>query len=87
MLIGPWALTTAGAATVETAPAAATFKKRRRVVVLCLVGVVMVSLPVFEVDPWWMASCFIGKDKGSRGRLASMFRMMRRFDAAGIPAR
>jgi hypothetical protein len=47
----------------------------------------MVSLPVFEVDPWWMASCFIDKDKGSRGRLASMFRMMRRFDAAGIPAR
>src|SRR5216684_3296775 len=45
MLMGPWALTTAGAATVETAPAAATFKKRRRVEVLFLVGVVMASSP------------------------------------------
>src|SRR6266404_8517195 len=45
MLIGPWALTTAGAAIVEAAPAAATFRKRRRVEVLSLVGVVMASSP------------------------------------------
>jgi hypothetical protein len=44
----------------------------------------MVSLPVFEVDPWWMASCFIGKDKGSRGSLARMFTVTRLFDAACI---
>src|SRR3954469_18568148 len=44
MLIGPCALTIAGAATLAAAPAAATFKKRRRVEVLSLV--VMVCSPV-----------------------------------------
>jgi hypothetical protein len=46
MLIGPWALTMAGAATVAAAPAAATFKKRRRVEVLSLFGAVMVFSPL-----------------------------------------
>jgi hypothetical protein len=41
MLIGPWALTTVGAATAVAAPAAAAFRKRRRLVVLSLVGLVM----------------------------------------------
>src|SRR4029450_3188769 len=41
MLIGPWALTTLGAATAVAALAAATFRKRRRVEVLSLVGLVM----------------------------------------------
>jgi hypothetical protein len=44
MLIGPWALTMVGAATLAAAPAAATFKKRRRVEVLSLL--VMVSSPL-----------------------------------------
>jgi hypothetical protein len=43
MLIGPWALTTVGAATAVAALAAATFRKRRRVEVLSLVGLVMES--------------------------------------------
>jgi hypothetical protein len=47
MLIGPWALTTAGAATVAAAPTAATFKKRRRVEALSLV--VMVFSPLMPV--------------------------------------
>src|SRR5436305_14728023 len=46
MLIGPCALTMAGAVTVAAAPAAATFKKRRRVEVLSLVGAVMVFSPL-----------------------------------------
>src|SRR5712671_928626 len=50
MLIGPWALTMAGAATLAAAPAAATFKKRRRVEVLSLV--VMVSSPLMP-NLWW----------------------------------
>src|SRR3982074_1956416 len=50
MLIGPWALTTAGAATVAAAPAAATFKKRRRVEVVSLVGRVFCP---FDAEPWW----------------------------------
>jgi hypothetical protein len=43
MLIGPWALTIAGAATVAAAPAAATFRKRRRLEVVSFLDVVMVS--------------------------------------------
>src|SRR4051794_22756827 len=50
MLIGPCALTIAGAATLAAAPAAATFKKRRRVEVLSLV--VMVSSPVGAESCW-----------------------------------
>src|SRR6185436_609871 len=49
MLIGPWALTTVGAATAVAALAAATFRKRRRVEVLSLVGLVMGVLPVGPV--------------------------------------
>src|SRR6266404_3817877 len=49
MLIGPWALTTVGAATAVAALAAATFRKRRRVEVLSLVGLVMEILPVEPV--------------------------------------
>src|SRR5882757_9384448 len=45
MLIGPWALAMLGAATVAAAPAAATFRKRRRVEVLSLIDV-MWSSPV-----------------------------------------
>src|SRR4051794_9249167 len=50
MLIGPCALTMVGAATLAAAPAAATFKKRRRVEVLSLV--VMVSSP-FGAESFW----------------------------------
>src|SRR6187397_450384 len=46
MLIGPWARTTPGAATAVAAPAAAAVRKRRRVEVLSLVGLVMGILPV-----------------------------------------
>src|SRR4029077_18418371 len=44
MLTGPCALTMPGAATVVAAPAAATFRKRRRVEVSSFVGVVMALL-------------------------------------------
>jgi hypothetical protein len=43
MLIGPWALAMFGAATVAAAPAAATFRKLRRLEVLPLVDLVIVS--------------------------------------------
>ena len=43
MLIGPWARTTVGAATAVAAPAAAVARKRRRVEVSSLVGLVMES--------------------------------------------
>jgi uncharacterized membrane protein len=56
MLIGPWALTTVGAATAVAALAAATFKKRRRVEVLSLVGLVMEILPVEPV--LWSAGIY-----------------------------
>src|SRR5229473_168522 len=78
MLMGPWALTTAGAATVETAPAAATFKKRRRVEVLFLVGVVMASSP-FEPVLGGSAVVIGLNSRGLRGGLASLVALMRRF--------
>jgi len=46
MLIGPWALTMVGAATVAAALAAATSRKRRRVVRLSLLDLVMAFLPI-----------------------------------------
>jgi hypothetical protein len=52
MLIGPWALAMFGAATVAAAPAAATFRKLRRLEVLPLVGLVMGILPVEPVLGW-----------------------------------
>src|SRR5438876_11756885 len=82
MLMGPWALTTAGAATVETAPAAATFRKRRRVEVVSLLGLVMASSlderlllnrPLF-VD---LLAASLGLCQG----LASLVVVMRRYDA------
>src|ERR1700716_4029537 len=81
MLIGPCALPMAGAATVAAAPAAATFRKRRRVEVLSLVGAVMVFSP-FDADPYGPAFIYWPQDKGLRGGLARMIAMMRRFDAA-----
>src|SRR4051812_2528728 len=50
MLIGPCALTMVGAATVAAAPAAATLRKRRRLEVVSLLDVVMVS-PVLMPIP------------------------------------
>src|SRR6266404_467531 len=80
MLMGPWALTTAGAATVQAAPAAATFKKRRRVEVLSLVGVVMASSrggrPVLGGQA--VICC---KSRGLRRGLASFVAVTRRYDA------
>jgi hypothetical protein len=45
MLVAPCALTTLGAATVAAAPAAATFRKRRRLEVVSFLDVVMISSP------------------------------------------
>src|SRR5690348_14043397 len=47
MLIAPWALTTLGAATAAAAPAAVTFRKRRRVEDSSLVVSVMGVLPLW----------------------------------------
>src|SRR5438270_13799608 len=81
MLIGPCALTMVGAATVAAAPAAATFKKRRRVEVLSLLVAVMVFSPLDAVlgGP---ALIYWPQDKGLRAVLATMITTMRRFDAA-----
>src|SRR6266849_5626162 len=82
MLMGPWALTTAGAATVETAPAAATFKKRRRVEVLSLVGLVMASSP--DERPLVNRPLFfdlLAVSLGLRRGLASLVVVVRRYDA------
>jgi hypothetical protein len=68
MLTGPWALTMAGAATVAAAPAAATFKKRRRVEVLSLVGAVMVFSPL-DTSLWWTSLDLLAE----RQRLARVF--------------
>src|SRR5258708_30259229 len=59
MLMGPWALTTAGAATVAAAPAAATFRKRRRLETLSLFDVIMVFSPL-DADPSRDRALFIG---------------------------
>src|SRR5260221_12519211 len=59
MLIGPWALTMAGAATVAAAPAAATFRKRRRLETLSLFDGVMVFSPL-DADPSRDRALFIG---------------------------
>jgi hypothetical protein len=45
MLVGPCALTMAGAATVAAAPAAAVVRKRRRLEVVSFLEVVMVLSP------------------------------------------
>src|SRR5882724_5702379 len=68
MLIGPWALTIVGAATVAAAPAAATFRKRRRVEVLSLFGAVMVFSPLDAVL-WWTGLDLLA----ARQRLARVF--------------
>jgi hypothetical protein len=80
MLIGPWALTMAGAATVAAAPAAATFKKRRRVEVLSLV--VMVFSPFDAASLVDRPLIYWPQHKGLRGGLARMIAVMRLFDAA-----
>src|SRR5947208_12208592 len=82
MLTGPWALTTAGAATVETAAAAATFRKRRRVEVLSLLGLVMASSPderrlVNRPSFFDLLAASLGLRRG----LASLVVLMRRYDA------
>src|SRR5947209_103204 len=51
MLTGPCALTIVGAATAAAAPAAAVFRKRRRVDVLSLDGAVMVFSPFLTPVP------------------------------------
>jgi hypothetical protein len=79
MLIGPCALTMAGAATVAAAPAAATFKKRRRVEVVSLVVMVFSPLDAVLGGP---ALIYWPQDKGLRAVLATMIATMRRFDAA-----
>jgi hypothetical protein len=81
MLIGPCALTMVGAATVAAAPAAATFKKRRRVEVVSLV--VMVFSPLDAVLGG-AALIYWPQHKGLRGVLARMIAVMRRLDAACI---
>src|SRR5947208_10935575 len=82
MLIGPWARTMAGAATVAAAPAAATFRKRRRVEALS--WVVMVSSPLDSRIFNGPALIYWPQHKGLRGGLARMIAEMRRFDAACI---
>src|SRR6185369_9732270 len=71
MLIGPWALTTVGAATAVAALAAATFRKRRRVEVLSLVGLFM---GVSRLD-----RSLVGRpllvDANSRGRARALARI------------
>jgi hypothetical protein len=57
-----------GAATVAAAPAAATFKKRRRVEVLSLVGAVMVFSPL-DTSLWWTSVDLLAE----RQRLARVF--------------
>src|SRR2546430_7532407 len=80
MLTAPWALTTVGAATVAAAPAHATFRKRRRLDVLSLLDVVMVS-PRFA-DPFRGPRLIYWKeDNGLRRDLARKFVTMRLFDA------
>src|SRR6184192_1040831 len=69
MLMGPWALTTVGAATAA-APAAATFRKRRRVEVLSLAGLVMESS---RLDRSLVGRHFIGRK--SRGRARALARI------------
>src|SRR3954451_1170522 len=59
--IGPCALTTLGAATVAAAPAAATFRKRRRVEVVSFLDVVMVFSPL-TANPSMDAPLFIGRE-------------------------
>src|SRR5258708_36729756 len=82
MLMGPWALTTAGAAIVEAAPTAATFRKRRRVEVLSLVGVGMASSPVLT-GPWRNRVFFVGWEPRGFGRgLGRLVWGMRRFECA-----
>src|SRR6185295_5076969 len=79
MLTGPCALTMVGAATVAAAPAAATFRKRRRVEVLSLVVMVFSPLDAVLGGP---ALIYWPQDKGLRAVLATMIATMRRFDAA-----
>src|SRR6266496_2041910 len=76
MLMGPWALTTVGAATAA-APAAATFRKRRRVEVLSLVGLVMESSRLYRS---LAGRHFIGRK--SRGRPQALARI--RYTSAAL---
>jgi hypothetical protein len=61
MLIGPWALAMLGAATVAAAPAAATFRKRRRLEVVSFFDVVMVCSPL-KALPLPGRLLFIGRE-------------------------
>jgi hypothetical protein len=76
MLMGPWALTTAGAATVAAAPAAATFRKRRRLETLSLFDVVMVFSLLMPIPQG-----IVPYSLGSRQRLAPGFGKNVRDDA------
>src|SRR5215218_9279999 len=81
MLTGPCACTIAGAATVAAAPAAATFRKRRRVEVLSLV--VMVFLPFGYQSLVDQPLIYWPRDKCLRGYLASVFLMAARHATPG----
>src|SRR5438552_15202115 len=81
MLIGPCALTIVGAATVAAAPAAATLRKRRRLEVLPMFDLVMVSSLPWNSDPLRISPFLLREVKDLRRGLARMFGMMRRYDA------
>src|SRR5437764_13669397 len=80
MLMGPCALTMAGAATEAAALAAAVFRKRRRVEVLSF-GAVMVSPRLTPVLLNESAVIYCPQHKGLRDGLATMIATMRRLDA------
>src|SRR5262245_32948409 len=91
MLIGPVCAIAAGAATVAAAPAAATFRKRRRDIRLSLVGLVIVFSPVMRPSPFERPINYCRQDKGLRGALATRLRdnatLRRSFDGSNIKGR
>src|SRR5437868_15163932 len=87
MLTGPCALTIVGAATAAAAPAAAVFRKRRRVDVLSLDGAVMVFSPLDAGPVKGPTVIYCPQHKGLRSCLARMIAGMRRFDAGDGPTK
>src|SRR5437763_1769502 len=73
MLMGPWALTMFGTATVAAAPAAATFRKRRRVACLSLPDLLTCLSPV-RGRAHATAVIYCRQDKGLRAALATRLR-------------
>src|SRR3979490_522065 len=84
MLIGPWALTTAGAAIVAAGPAAATFKKRRRGEGFSLGDVVMASSPGLNRSLVDRLLLIGSNSRGLRRGLASLVAVMRPYDAPQV---